>query len=148
MKMPAYQALREDDCSECLCPSPTTSEESSPHKTLHGKADRSKRLKASARERRRRHVLNDALENLRRKVPVNNDRSKHKLSKIEVLRMAIDYIAMLSCYLDYSTLPAYENVTDSRSRICSLTFDKLGEEHSISTQQLKAYQVILSFFSY
>lgn len=60
--------------------------------------DRSRRLKASARERKRRHVLNNALELLRKKVPCV-DQNPQKLSKIEVLRMAIDYIAMLSCYL-------------------------------------------------
>lgn len=69
--------------------------------------DKSKRLKASARERQRRHVLNDALESLRGKVPAVNKRAT-KLSKIEVLRLAIDYIAMLSCYLNY-TSPAIPN---------------------------------------
>ncbi|XP_066920383.1 transcription factor Atoh7-b-like [Clytia hemisphaerica] len=65
------------------------------------KVDCTKRLKASARERRRRHVLNDALERLRRKVPSVGSRSS-KLSKIEVLRMAIDYIGMLSYYVSSS----------------------------------------------
>ncbi|XP_032232313.1 class E basic helix-loop-helix protein 22 isoform X2 [Nematostella vectensis] len=63
--------------------------------------DRSRRLKASARERKRRHVLNNALELLRKKVPCV-DQNPQKLSKIEVLRLAIDYIAMLSCYLNNS----------------------------------------------
>lgn len=61
--------------------------------------DKSRRLKASARERKRRHVLNNALELLRKKVPCF-DQNPQKLSKIEVLRLAIDYIAMLSCYLN------------------------------------------------
>lgn len=64
--------------------------------------DKSRRLKASARERKRRHVLNNALELLRKKVPCV-DQNPQKLSKIEVLRLAIDYIAMLSCYLNSST---------------------------------------------
>ncbi|KAK3708843.1 hypothetical protein QZH41_005116 [Actinostola sp. cb2023] len=63
--------------------------------------DKSRRLKASARERKRRHVLNNALELLRKKVPCV-DQNPQKLSKIEVLRLAIDYIAMLSCYLNNS----------------------------------------------
>lgn len=63
--------------------------------------DRSRRLKASARERKRRHVLNNALELLRKKVPCV-DQNPQKLSKIEVLRLAIDYIAMLSYYLKSS----------------------------------------------
>lgn len=67
--------------------------------------DRSRRLKASARERKRRHVLNNALELLRKKVPCV-DQNPQKLSKIEVLRMAIDYIAMLSCYLKGSQAAA------------------------------------------
>ena len=61
--------------------------------------DPTKRLKASARERKRRHVLNDALERLRCKVPSAGNRSA-KLSKIEVLRMAIEYIGMLSYRLN------------------------------------------------
>jgi len=64
--------------------------------------DKSRRLKASARERKRRHVLNNALELLRKKVPCV-DQNPQKLSKIEVLRLAIDYIAMLSCYLNNSS---------------------------------------------
>lgn len=64
--------------------------------------DKSRRLKASARERKRRHVLNNALELLRKKVPCV-DQNPQKLSKIEVLRLAIDYIAMLSCYLNSSS---------------------------------------------
>lgn len=69
--------------------------------------DKSRRLKASARERKRRHVLNNALELLRKKVPCV-DQNPQKLSKIEVLRLAIDYIAMLSCYLNSSPGPSVE----------------------------------------
>ncbi|XP_065652177.1 transcription factor Atoh7-a [Hydra vulgaris] len=140
MKMPACQPIGENENSNCLCPSPTTSEESLPHKSLHGKVDRSKRLKASARERRRRHVLNDALENLRRKVPIINEKSKHKLSKIEVLRMAIDYIAMLSYYLECSSLPEYDLSTEIRQRNYGVTLNKFSEEHIISLQNLRSYQ--------
>ena len=80
---------------------PTTKEVNSGDNSRYRKwaqLDRSRRLKASARERKRRHVLNNALELLRKKVPCV-DQNPQKLSKIEVLRMAIDYIAMLSCYL-------------------------------------------------
>jgi hypothetical protein len=58
--------------------------------------DKTRRLKASARERKRRHVLNSALENLRKKVPCFDRQNPQKLSKIEVLRQAIGYIADLS----------------------------------------------------
>jgi len=74
--------------------------------------DPTKRLKASARERKRRHVLNDALERLRCKVPSAGTRSA-KLSKIEVLRMAIDYIGMLSYRLNSSPPPSSETTTVS-----------------------------------
>ena len=58
--------------------------------------DKTRRLKASARERKRRHVLNSALESLRKKVPCFDRQNPQKLSKIEVLRQAIDYITDLS----------------------------------------------------
>ena len=61
--------------------------------------DKTRRLKASARERNRRHVLNNALELLRKKVPCF-DQNPQKLSKIEVLRQAIGYIADLSQCLE------------------------------------------------
>ena len=61
--------------------------------------DKSRRLKASARERKRRHVLNSALERLRKKVPCF-DQNPQKLSKIEVLRQAIGYISDLSHCLE------------------------------------------------
>lgn len=107
MKMESPISPHSTDCS---CPSPSSSDDeySATKSVLHATIDRTKRLKASARERQRRHVLNDALESLRRKVPTLNKRTT-KLSKIEVLRLAIDYIAMLSCYLNYTTPPyAYQ----------------------------------------
>ena len=107
MKMESPISPHSTDCS---CPSPNSSDDeySATKSVLHATSDRTKRLKASARERQRRHVLNDALESLRRKVPTLNKRTT-KLSKIEVLRLAIDYIAMLSCYLNYTTPPyAYQ----------------------------------------
>lgn len=74
--------------------------------------DKSRRLKASARERKRRHVLNSALERLRNKVPCF-DQNTQKLSKIEVLRQAIGYIADLSQCL--------ETPRSSRLTMASLT---------------------------
>lgn len=98
------QCLSSDDC---YCPSENVKLKETGRKRKGGSivGESSKRLKASCRERNRRHVLNDALESLRSKVPCVNQRSS-KLSKIEVLRLAIDYIAMLSCYLNY-TAPNY-----------------------------------------
>eukprot|EP00794_Sanderia_malayensis_P011807 gene11807-13031_t len=91
----------DEDCEMTTSSSSRTSSSSSPSKTYSSGrgVSKTKRLKASARERRRRHVLNDALEALRRKVSSVNQ-NPQKLSKIEVLRLAIDYIAMMSYYLD------------------------------------------------
>lgn len=66
--------------------------------------DKSRRLKASARERKRRHVLNSALERLRKRVPCF-DQNPQKLSKIEVLRQAIGYISDLSQCLKSANSP-------------------------------------------
>ncbi|XP_064456101.1 neurogenic differentiation factor 1-like [Ornithodoros turicata] len=55
---------------------------------------RQRRHKANARERHRMHGLNTALDLLRRSVPIRG-RSPHKLSKIETLRLAKNYISAL-----------------------------------------------------
>lgn len=51
-------------------------------------------MKANARERNRMHGLNDALESLRKVVPCYS--KTQKLSKIETLRLAKNYIWALS----------------------------------------------------
>ncbi|XP_061917418.1 neurogenic differentiation factor 1 isoform X2 [Entelurus aequoreus] len=53
-----------------------------------------RRMKANARERNRMHGLNDALESLRKVVPCYS--KSQKLSKIETLRLAKNYIWALS----------------------------------------------------
>lgn len=55
---------------------------------------RARRIKANARERSRMHGLNDALENLRSIMPCQS--KTQKLSKIETLRLARNYICALS----------------------------------------------------
>lgn len=55
---------------------------------------RARRIKANARERTRMHGLNDALENLRSIMPCHS--KTQKLSKIETLRLARNYICALS----------------------------------------------------
>ncbi|XP_071133128.1 neurogenic differentiation factor 4-like [Mytilus edulis] len=62
------------------------------------KIKKTRRSKANDRERNRMHGLNDALESLRSILPVNP--GENKLSKIETLRMAHNYIWMLSQTLD------------------------------------------------
>ncbi|KAL4655518.1 neurogenic differentiation factor 4-like [Arapaima gigas] len=59
---------------------------------------RTRRLKANARERSRMHGLNDALENLRSVMPCYS--KTQKLSKIETLRLARNYIWALSELLE------------------------------------------------
>lgn len=59
---------------------------------------RARRVKANARERSRMHGLNDALDNLRRVMPCYT--KTQKLSKIETLRLARNYIWALSEVLE------------------------------------------------
>ncbi|XP_040196703.1 neurogenic differentiation factor 4 [Rana temporaria] len=59
---------------------------------------RVRRVKANARERSRMHGLNDALESLRRVMPCYS--KTQKLSKIETLRLARNYIWALSEVLE------------------------------------------------
>ncbi|XP_051518146.1 neurogenic differentiation factor 4-like [Myxocyprinus asiaticus] len=64
---------------------------------------RARRVKANARERSRMHGLNDALENLRRVMPCYS--KTQKLSKIETLRLARNYIWALSEVLENNQSP-------------------------------------------
>uniref|UniRef100_A0A8C5GX69 Neuronal differentiation 4 n=1 Tax=Gouania willdenowi TaxID=441366 RepID=A0A8C5GX69_GOUWI len=64
---------------------------------------RARRMKANARERSRMHGLNDALENLRRVMPCYS--KTQKLSKIETLRLAHNYIWALSEVLENGQSP-------------------------------------------
>ncbi|XP_028405969.1 class A basic helix-loop-helix protein 15-like [Dendronephthya gigantea] len=59
------------------------------------------RASATRRERARMHKLNKAYDKLRKVVPkLNCDSNNERLSKIATLRLAIDYIAMLTDFLD------------------------------------------------
>ncbi|XP_019751137.1 neurogenic differentiation factor 4 [Hippocampus comes] len=64
---------------------------------------RARRMKANARERSRMHGLNDALDNLRRVMPCYS--KTQKLSKIETLRLARNYIWALSEVLENGQSP-------------------------------------------
>ncbi|KAI4823707.1 hypothetical protein KUCAC02_012281 [Chaenocephalus aceratus] len=64
---------------------------------------RNRRTKANARERSRMHGLNDALESLRRVMPCYS--KTQKLSKIETLRLAHNYIWALSESLENGQSP-------------------------------------------
>uniref|UniRef100_UPI00358E6287 neurogenic differentiation factor 1-like n=1 Tax=Myxine glutinosa TaxID=7769 RepID=UPI00358E6287 len=71
---------------------------------LRPERHRARRTKANARERSRMHGLNAALEALRRVVPCGACRT-HKLSKIETLRLAANYIAALTDVLHLDHVP-------------------------------------------
>lgn len=62
-----------------------------------------RRIKANARERSRMHGLNEALEELRETIPCFN--MAQKLSKIETLRLAKNYIACLGEILETEVVP-------------------------------------------
>lgn len=77
-----------------------------------------RRLKANARERSRMHGLNDALEELRAHVPCFA-RSSQKLSKIETLRLARNYIGALAAILETGSKP--DAVSFARSLVRGLS---------------------------
>uniref|UniRef100_A0A0K0DMC6 BHLH domain-containing protein n=1 Tax=Angiostrongylus cantonensis TaxID=6313 RepID=A0A0K0DMC6_ANGCA len=62
-----------------------------------------RRLKANGRERQRMHGLNDALDVLRQYVPITTQHQK--LSKIETLRLARNYILVLQRILQTGRQP-------------------------------------------
>jgi len=69
-----------------------------------------RRIKANARERSRMHGLNDNLEILRDTIPCFN--MAQKLSKIETLRMARNYIGLLGEILDSNIVPDNELIAE------------------------------------
>ncbi|NXQ44872.1 NDF4 factor, partial [Catharus fuscescens] len=71
---------------------------------------RARRVKANARERTRMHGLNDALDNLRRVMPCYS--KTQKLSKIETLRLARNYIWALSEVLETGQTPEGKNFVE------------------------------------
>ncbi|KAF8767387.1 neurogenic differentiation factor 6-A-like [Argiope bruennichi] len=100
---------------------------------------RIRRHKANARERNRMHSLNAALDALRERIPIQ--KKSQKLSKIETLRLARNYIVALSETLKDSTrmdalaftrilsrqmsTPTIKNIANSFNVDCSfLTTDK------------------------
>lgn len=72
-----------------------------------------RRTKANARERNRMHQLNEAFDVLRKCIPirqnfVNRENTNQKLSKIETLRLARNYIKALSLVLDEEEAISYD----------------------------------------
>ncbi|KAM9296579.1 class E basic helix-loop-helix protein 23 [Gastrophryne carolinensis] len=80
------------------------------HGTRKPREQRSLRLSINARERRRMHDLNDALDGLRAVIPYAHSPSVRKLSKIATLLLAKNYILMQAQALDeMRRLVAYLN---------------------------------------
>jgi len=66
----------------------------------NGRTTKGARLNINARERRRMHDLNDALDELRTVIPYAHSPSVRKLSKIATLLLAKNYILMQGNALD------------------------------------------------
>ncbi|PFX24100.1 Neurogenic differentiation factor 1 [Stylophora pistillata] len=71
---------------------------------------RLRRIRANNRERRRIQAINDAMEALRKAIPSTNN--KRKLTKLELLRLAQEYIRQLSEMLCSSTSPFEDEVVN------------------------------------
>lgn len=82
---------------ELNAPSGSGISNTSKQKARQGK---SVRLNINARERRRMHDLNDALDDLRSVIPYAHSPSVRKLSKIATLLLAKNYILMQANALD------------------------------------------------
>lgn len=83
--------------SEVALPPATGMPSGGKQKNRQGK---SVRLNINARERRRMHDLNDALDELRSVIPYAHSPSVRKLSKIATLLLAKNYILMQANALD------------------------------------------------
>lgn len=73
---------------------PTGTRLNCPSKSKTTRQGKSVRLNINARERRRMHDLNDALDELRSVIPYAHSPSVRKLSKIATLLLAKNYILM------------------------------------------------------
>lgn len=71
---------------------------------------RLRRIRANNRERRRIQAINDAMEALRKAIP--NTNNKRKLTKLELLRLAQEYIRELSEMLCSSASPFEDEVVN------------------------------------
>lgn len=76
-----------------VMPAPGSSNNNNPGKQK-ARQGKSVRLNINARERRRMHDLNDALDDLRSVIPYAHSPSVRKLSKIATLLLAKNYILM------------------------------------------------------
>ncbi|TFK05159.1 ubiquitin-like modifier-activating enzyme 6 [Platysternon megacephalum] len=92
------------------------------------KEPRSLRLSINARERRRMHDLNDALDGLRSVIPYAHSPSVRKLSKIATLLLAKNYILMQAQALEeMRRLVAYLNQGQPLSTPLPATLNPFGQ---------------------
>ncbi|XP_053309807.1 class E basic helix-loop-helix protein 23 [Spea bombifrons] len=92
------------------------------------KEQRSLRLSINARERRRMHDLNDALDGLRSVIPYAHSPSVRKLSKIATLLLAKNYILMQAQALEeMRRLVAYLNQGQNLSSSLTSTLAPFGQ---------------------
>lgn len=91
----------------------------SKHKQRRGKVEKNARLNINARERRRMHDLNDALDELRSVIPYAHSPSVRKLSKIATLLLAKNYILIQANALEeMRRMVAFMNPTASPPPTC------------------------------
>lgn len=90
------------------------------------KIKKTRRVKANDRERNRMHGLNDALESLRKVLP-ESATGDNKLTKIETLRMAYNYIWTLSKTLELlEKIPDQDGVPDTQMLVSSGVKQEVG----------------------
>lgn len=95
-----------------------------------------RRRTANSRERTRMAEINDAFEVLRQAIPNYPEETNSKQTKINTLRMALNYIAALREMLGYPDSPASASDTDSTSTSISspdTVSEKQGNTPSTST---------------
>ncbi|CAJ0934115.1 unnamed protein product [Ranitomeya imitator] len=100
-----------------------------------------RRVEANARERGRMHGLNDALDNLRKVVPCYS--KTQKLSKIETLRLAKNYIWALSEILRIGKRPDLLTFVQNLCKALSLAPHQVMEALTIPRQESRTITVVL-----
>lgn len=113
-----------------------------------GRQGKAVRLNINARERRRMHDLNDALDELRSVIPYAHSPSVRKLSKIATLLLAKNYILMQANALDeLRRLIAYIQSSTGAAQIDLSTFPaaaKLQQLLNTPQAQLEAANILPS----
>lgn len=120
-----------------VCYRPETSRLNCAPKSKTTRQGKSVRLNINARERRRMHDLNDALDELRSVIPYAHSPSVRKLSKIATLLLAKNYILMqgnmlfklyISSNEKYFTSTEHFFLTKTSSHFCEITIKRNIEQ--------------------